>query len=495
MEYPHPALQPILENTYGVIVYQEQVMQIAQVLAGYTLGGADMLRRAMGKKKPEEMAKQRQIFLDGSEQNQVPSTQAGEIFDTMEKFAAYGFNKSHSAAYALVSYQTLWLKTHFPAPFMAAVLSADMHNTDKVVILVEEARRMDIKVLNPDVNEGDYRFSVNADNQVVYGLGAIKGVGEGPIEAIMDARQKDGPFKTLFDFVERVGVKKLNKKTLEALIKSGALDGLQANRATLWNSMEAAIQTAERKRKDASMGMMDLFAAIEDDLINQPEYLPVEEWPARVRLTGEKAMLGLYITGHPMDEYLTELRHWRCSTIGRLEPTERGGEATIVGLILGTRVMRNKKGAKMGFVTLEDRTGRIEVSLFSEAFSQYEAMLVKDQVVVMRGEVSHDDFSGALKMVARSVGCLGELRAKSNAAYRVQCETAQSAGEFVEVLQQCPRTDGNLLPILVEYGAQSMQGTVALGPDWRVDASDQTVQLLKERLGQHAVQLDYETTV
>ena len=302
MSYPHPdyqyqGLKPVLEPTYGVILYQEQVMQIAQVMAGYTLGGADMLRRAMGKKKPEEMEKQKAIFLDGCESNGIDKTLAENIFDLVEKFAGYGFNKSHSAAYALVSYQTLWLKTHYPAEFMAAVLT-DMQNTDKVVTLVEECRNMKLDLLVPDVSRSAYTFTVNDDGQIVYGLGAIKGLGEGPIESIVEAA-KDGPFQDIFDFCRRIDLKKVNKRAMEALIRSGAMDKLGAGRAQLMASIEKAIQQADQQSRNNAAGMVDMFGEMleggGEDGDPYADVANVREWPEKERLKGEKDTLGIYL--------------------------------------------------------------------------------------------------------------------------------------------------------------------------------------------------------
>ncbi|MGL5105764.1 MAG: DNA polymerase III subunit alpha, partial [Plesiomonas shigelloides] len=264
VQWQHESLQPILEPTYGIILYQEQVMQIAQTLSGYTLGGADMLRRAMGKKKPEEMAKQRGTFKEGAEKNGVDGELAMKIFDLVEKFAGYGFNKSHSAAYALVSYQTLWLKTHYPAEFMAAVMTADMDNTDKIVGLVEECRRMGLKILPPDVNSGEHHFRVNEAGEIVYGIGAVKGVGEGPIEAIVEARQAGGYFRDLFDFCARVDVKRINRRVLEKLILSGAMDRLGPHRAALMASLEEALKAADQHAKAEALGQADMFGVLAD---------------------------------------------------------------------------------------------------------------------------------------------------------------------------------------------------------------------------------------
>ncbi|MEC7284857.1 MAG: DNA polymerase III subunit alpha, partial [Pseudomonadota bacterium] len=310
-EYQHECLKEILEPTYGIILYQEQVMQIAQEMAGYSLGGADLLRRAMGKKKPEEMAKQRGTFAEGAKGNNIDPDLAMKIFDLVEKFAGYGFNKSHSAAYALVSYQTLWLKVHYPAEFMAAVMSADMDNTDKIVTLVDECERMGIEILPPDLNAGKYKFTVDSEGRIVYGIGAIKGVGEGPIEAIIEARETQGAFKDLFDFCAKIDIKRVNKRVLEKLVLAGAMDNLGPHRASLMASLPEALAAAGQHAKAESFGQSDMFGL----LTTEPEdvkqaFADVPEWPEKVWLEGEKDTLGLYLTGHPINQYAEELRYY-----------------------------------------------------------------------------------------------------------------------------------------------------------------------------------------
>ncbi|ELE5894095.1 DNA polymerase III subunit alpha, partial [Vibrio fluvialis] len=321
-KWQHESLKEILEPTYGIILYQEQVMQIAQVLAGYTLGGADMLRRAMGKKKPEEMAKQREVFQSGAENNGVDGELAMKIFDLVEKFAGYGFNKSHSAAYALVSYQTLWLKTHYPAEFMAAVMTADMDNTEKVVGLVDECMRMGLKVLPPDINSGLYRFNVDDSGAIVYGIGAIKGVGEGPIEVILEARNKGGYFKDLFDFCARIDIKKVNKRVIEKLILAGALDRLGPHRAAMMASLDDAVKAASQHHQAEAFGQADMFGVLTDapEEVEQ-KYIQVPEWPEKVWLEGERETLGLYLTGHPVNAYLKELNKYTSCRLNEATPT------------------------------------------------------------------------------------------------------------------------------------------------------------------------------
>ncbi|HEX6930442.1 MAG TPA: DNA polymerase III subunit alpha, partial [Gammaproteobacteria bacterium] len=308
VEYPHPDLEAILKPTYGVILYQEQVMQIAQVLGGYTLGGADLLRRAMGKKKPEEMAKQRSIFQEGAAKKGVEARTAEYIFDLMEKFAGYGFNKSHSAAYALLSYQTAWLKAHYPAAFMAAVLSSDMDHTDKVVLFIDECQRMKLEILPPDVNESVYAFTVHSDTAIRYGLGAVKGVGRGVVDNVVEIRERDGAFGNLDDFCRRVDPGKLNRRTLEALIRAGALDSLGPNRASLMAHLPTALAAADQASKNIDAGQDDMFGVA----AGPAESAPVPElppWSEEERLAGERETLGLFLSGHPIDRFDAELKH------------------------------------------------------------------------------------------------------------------------------------------------------------------------------------------
>jgi DNA polymerase III subunit alpha len=491
--YPHPLLEPILENTYGVILYQEQVMQIAQVLAGYTLGGADMLRRAMGKKKPEEMAKQREIFLSGAHANGIEPDTAGFIFDLMEKFAGYGFNKSHSAAYALVSYQTAWLKTHFPAEFMAAVLSSEMHNTDKVVVLIEECRHMKLPLVLPDVNLGEYRFTVDARGRVVYGLGAIKGIGEGPVESLVAARAADGPFADLFDFCRRTDPRKVNKRALEALIRSGALDALGASRPVLMAAMPEAVKAAEQKARDQDVGLMDMFAETAGPAGADvyADFMSAPEWSTRERLRGEKETLGLYVTGHPIDDHEAEIAQFIRTRIAQLRPDQE--PQRIVGLVMGMRTMKSKRGEDIAFVTLDDRTARIEVMLFAEAYRSCREQLVRDSILVVEGVVSTDDFSGGLRMRANEAYTLGEARRRFAREVVLQLHADDFAADFPELLARLlgggKSRDGCAVRLL--YTAASASAELSLGEQWRVMPSDETLGRLRERFGASRVNVRY----
>ncbi|WP_434761970.1 DNA polymerase III subunit alpha [Vibrio fortis] len=491
--WQHESLKETLEPTYGIILYQEQVMQIAQILAGYTLGGADMLRRAMGKKKPEEMAKQRGTFKEGAEANGVDGELAMKIFDLVEKFAGYGFNKSHSAAYALVSYQTLWLKTHYPAEFMAAVMTADMDNTEKVIGLVDECFRMKLKLLPPDINSGLYRFNVDEDGAIVYGIGAIKGVGEGPIEAIIEARNKGGYFKDLFDFCARIDLKKVNKRVIEKLIMSGALDRLGPHRAAMMASLNDAVKAASQHHHAESFGQSDMFGVLTDapEEVEQ-KYTQVPKWPEKVWLEGERETLGLYLTGHPVNAYIKELAKYTSCRLKDATPTRRDQSLTIAGLVIAARVMTTKRGTRIGLMTLDDRSGRMEVMLFSDALERYAELLEKDKIVVVSGQVSFDDFNGGLKMSAREVMDLGSAREKYARGLSISIDQSQINGQFFERFSQIlePYRAGTV-PVNVYYQRADARARLTLGTEWRVTPSDTLLDELKQLLGNSQVELEF----
>ncbi|OZG42191.1 DNA polymerase III subunit alpha [Aeromonas sp. A35_P] len=493
-KWQHESLQPILEPTYGIILYQEQVMQIAQTLAGYTLGGADMLRRAMGKKKPEEMAKQRAGFEEGAIKNGVDGELAMKIFDLVEKFAGYGFNKSHSAAYALVSYQTLWLKTHFPAEFMAAVMTADMDNTDKIVTLVDECQRMGLTVIPPDVNTGRYRFSVNEDGHIVYGIGAVKGVGEGPIDAILEARDRDGPFRDLFDFCNRVDIKKLNKRVMEKLILSGAMDRLGPHRAALMATLEEAMRAAEQHAKAQAVGQVDMFGVLTEEIDDvKKAFANVPHWPDKVWLEGERETLGLYLTGHPINQYSGELRRYTSGRLCDLHPTSRDTVTTAAGQVIAARSMVTKRGNKMGIFTLDDRSGRLDVTLFSEALEKYEELMQKDRILVVSGQVSFDDFSGGLKMSARELLDINDARERFARAIRISLDEQRIDDRFFprlcEILE--PARAG-VCPVQVNYRRPGSRVRLTLGTEWRVTPTDQLIDDLRVLLGRERVELVFD---
>ena len=484
-QYQHESLKPILEPTYGIILYQEQVMQIAQVLAGYTLGGADMLRRAMGKKKPEEMAKQRSTFEEGARNNGIDGELAIKIFDLVEKFAGYGFNKSHSAAYALVSYQTLWMKTHYPAEFMAAVMSADMDNTEKIVTLVDECENMKLTLLPPDVNAGAYKFTVNLKGEIVYGIGAIKGVGEAPVDAILEARSNGGPFKDLFDFCARVDLKRINKRVTEKLIYAGALDQLgpektQPARATLLASLQDAMRAADQHKKAESLGQSDLFGllATEPDEVEQA-FIKATPLTDNQWLDGEKETLGLYLTGHPINQYRKELRYYTSGRLVDLQPTNRDVQSTAAGLVIAARTLINKKGNRWGLVTLDDKSARIDVRLFPEQFEMYQDMLQINNILVISGQVSFDNFSGGITMTAREINTIAQAREKRIKAIKMTLNMVQIEAGFFDKLQKVlePYKMGTC-PIKVYYQRPDALAQLTLGIEWCVTPSDDLIHKL-----------------
>ncbi|WP_448564672.1 DNA polymerase III subunit alpha [Thalassotalea ganghwensis] len=498
--WQHEDLKPILEPTYGIILYQEQVMQIAQVLAGYTLGGADMLRRAMGKKKPEEMAKQRAGFEAGAVNRGVDGELAMKIFDLVEKFAGYGFNKSHSAAYALVSYQTLWMKAHYPAPFMAAVMSADMDNTDKIVTLVDECKNMGIDLLPPDVNSGQYKFTVNDKDQIVYGIGAVKGVGEGPIEAIIKARETGGPFVDLFDFCARIDLKKTNKRVLERLVKSGAMDALGPktadgpHRAALFETLPEAIKAAEQHAKAQAIGQDDLFGLInEEPADNRQAFKEVAPWPEEEWLQGEKETLGLYLTGHPIDRYLKEIKKYSTGRLVNMQPTGKDRTATAVGLVIGVRVLTNKRGRRWALVTLDDRSARMDVRLFPDDYDNFAELLVTDAILVCSGQVSFDDYSGGNTMTARDIMTIADARENYLSSIDLSVDKSLISTEFTTKLAQVltPYKDGTC-PVRVFYQTEEAQAMLELGVQWRVTPEDKLLYQVKALLGDENVALQFK---
>jgi DNA polymerase-3 subunit alpha len=496
-QYQHECLKASLEPTYGIILYQEQVMQIAQVMGGYTLGGADILRRAMGKKNASEMAKQRDLFVEGAIGKGFAKDLASNIFDLMEKFAGYGFNKSHSAAYALLAYQTGWLKTHYPAEFMAATISSDMDKTDKVVTFIDECRSMNLELLPPDVNHGMFQFSVDDKGSVLYGLGAIKGLGEGPIEAIITAREC-GEFKNIFDFCTRVDGRKVNKRALEAMIRGGAMDqigpegDISYRRAVMLACMDEAVKLAEQHIRNQVSGMGDLFGDSIVDSAPEISYLAfddVKSLSVKDRLNGEKDTLGLYLTGHPIDEYESELKKMFPHRIANL----RSGKdsLTISGMIVAMRILKNKRGDNFAFLTLDDKSGRIEISVWAEKFNAYRDILVKDALLVIKGVISEDDFTGGLKMVAESIQSIYQARCS-----KLLClELLVSEGNTDWVDKFCSTINryrnGNC-SVFVNYEQEHARCALKLGRDWKVQPQDGLLIALREQFGEKSVILRYD---
>jgi DNA polymerase III subunit alpha len=503
IDYLHPELKPVLFPTYGVILYQEQVMQIAQVLAGYTLGGADLLRRAMGKKKAEEMAKQRSVFVDGAVARGVAQANAAHIFDLMEKFAGYGFNKSHSAAYAVLSYQTAWLKAHHPAAFMAAVLSSDMDKTDKVVTLIDECARMGLAVEPPDVNASQFMFTVSGTRAIRYGLGAIKGVGQAAVESMLAERTARGPFRDLRDLCRRLDLNRVNRRVLEALIRSGALDSLGVNRATCMHQLPAAMQASEQHSRAQAAGQVDLFGlAVAAPAADEPalpgERLP--EWSEPVRLAGERETLGLYLTGHPITEYEREFRpivSGRIADVGGARPVGAGEggwrgpgrNVTVAGLVLEIR----KRGNRNSFV-LDDRSGRIEVTLFDDVYQQHRALIARDAIVVVEGSLRFDDFVDDWRIAAKRIIDIAQAREQyaRRLVLRWPRGTNGDGSGLITAIEQALRpARGGRCAVAIRYAATAASANVLLGDEWSVRPSQELIERLGQLVGRDGVELVY----
>lgn len=489
-QYQHEWLQPILEPTYGIILYQEQVMQIAQELAGYTLGGADLLRRAMGKKKPEEMAKQRSVFEDGAKEKGVDPTLAMKIFDLVEKFAGYGFNKSHSAAYALVSYQTAWLKRHYPAEFMAAVMSSEIDNTDKLLSLRDESKRMGLTVKAPNILEGKHHFSVNREGQIIYGLGGIKGLGEGPIGDLLEARGESA-FTDLFDMCSRTDPRKVNRRAIEALIKSGALDELGAERSVLMSALDDALRAAEQSAANEAAGMGDLFGEVVPSAGNGDPYRDhrrARSWTLRDILAGEKESLGSFLSGHPMDEFQREVRKFSPRSIRELTA---GSKQWVAGLIVDVRLVKTQRGT-MAVLQLDDGTGQIEATAYSEVYEQNRDLLVKDQIVLADGRLQMDDFRGQLSLRAKSFTTLEAARSSRVRELKLGLNSeAIERGVSAELKRAFSAHTGDC-PIVVEYKQSAGSAMVRFGDRYRIKPTDTLLNQLKELVGHDAVELVYE---
>lgn len=529
IEYPHPDLEPILKPTYGVILYQEQVMQIAQVLAGYSLGAADLLRRAMGKKKPEEMAKQREIFVTGALKNNIEEKTATYIFDLMEKFAGYGFNKSHSAAYALVSYQTAYLKTHYKEAFMAAVLSSDMDNTDKIVNFYEDAISLNIKILKPDVNTCFYKFVCNDKLEILYGLGAIKGLGQAAIELIIAEREANGVYKDIFDFCLRLDLRKVNKRALEALIKSGAMDNLgykqyswQKNielkninfkkyiniiRTDLYNHIENAIKYSEQADKNAQSGQNDLFGfgSNSDDNINTDilannisstwdvnKIKAVSKWSLRELLQGERDTLGIFLSGHPLDEYKQELKQLSISSIKSLKAGRN--HVVIAGVIIAIRRVKTRSGDRLFIVTLDDKQSRLDLVLFGSDAERYLELLKKDKVVVATGKVSEDQFTGGIRMQANVLMDMEQAKIAKTNAIRIilSKDLLEQQNNLLTTLSKTLEeyTPGNC-KLFIEYKTDGGRAVILPDKKWKITLSQKLLDKLYSVISDGNIKLHY----
>jgi DNA polymerase-3 subunit alpha len=483
-EYFHPDLEPVLKSTYGIIVYQEQVMLVAQILAGYSLGGADLLRRAMGKKKAEEMAQQREIFLSGAKNRGVDDKVAGRLFDLMEKFAEYGFNKSHSAAYALIAYHTAWLKAHYPAEFMAATMSSEMTDTDKVRIFYEDAKANGIEMLPPDLNQSGYRFEPVGEKQIRYGLGAIKGTGEAAINAIAAAREEGGPFSGLFDLCRRVDKRYLNRRVLEALVKGGAFDSINPHRASLMASIAHAMESADMAARGGGQG--GLFGEAESLEVGEP-CIDTPLWQEKEKLLQEKSALGFYLSGHPFTANTDELSKFVRQRLNELQPSR--DLQLLAGIIVSVRTQMTRRG-KMAIVLLDDATAPLEVVVFSETFDAHRDWIKEDELLVVEGKVSEDAYSGGLRVTADKVYDLAHARNRFARQLHLACNGQSNSAKLKEILAPYRLQEGGC-PVTVAYHNGKAACEVSLGGNWQVQLHDHLIETLGQWLEPASVQVRY----
>ncbi len=490
IDYFHPDLKGCLDPTYGVIVYQEQVMQISQIIGGYTLGGADMLRRAMGKKKAEEMAKHRETIAEGAKKKGYDPALAEQLFDLMTKFAEYGFNKSHTAAYAMVTYHTAWLKAHHCSAFMAATMSSDMDNTDTVKIFYEDTVKNGIKVLPPDVNHSDYRFVPVDGKTIRYGLGAVKGTGQQAVECILAARAEGGPFKDLFDFCLRVDKRLVNRRTIEALIRAGAFDTLDPSRdrAQLIASVSIAMEAADQAERNAHQGgLFEMFGSGDDAVAEAPQYVSVRAWSDKQRLLEEKTALGFFYSGHPFDSIRSEAKRFAGRPLSALAPARE--PQTLAGVVMDLRVKMTSRG-RMGIIILDDGScPSLEVTVYSEVFDAHRNKLKVDEPLIIEGKVSKDDFRDGLRIVAENLYTLPEARTRFARQLRLSMNGQADARKLQELLTPF-RMEGGC-PVRIAYRNGEAQCELILGEGTRVRPDDDLLQTLQDWLSPAGVELQY----
>jgi DNA polymerase-3 subunit alpha len=486
--YPHPSLEKVLANTYGIMVYQEQVMQTAQVVARYSLGGADLLRRAMGKKKAEEMDQQRAVFVAGAGGNGINERLANEIFDTMEKFAGYGFNKSHAAAYSLIAYQTAWLKRHHPAAFAAATLSSEMANTDKVQFFFQDAKDHGITFLPPDINEGGVRFRPVDGKTIRYGLGAVKGTGESALGVILKARQEGGPFTDLFDFCRRLDKRVVNRRVIEALVKAGAFDALDDHRAKLLASVGVALEAAEQAERNAHQGGLFDGSDRGSGETQAISYVNVPRWGEREQLLNEKQALGFFLSGHPFNEYAAELSAFVRRSLAQLQPQKE--PTLLAGLVVSTRTQMTRRG-KMAIIMLDDATAQVEVSVFNELWEAERAKIKEDDLLLVEGKVQRDDYTGGLRVTADRLYTLAEARGRFARALCLTMNGKSDAHRLQALLAPYRAAGNGACPVRVAYRNNDAAAELTLPDAWRVRLDDTLLTGLREWLTPENIRIVY----
>lgn len=491
-QWQHQLLKPILQPTYGIILYQEQVMQITQVLFGYTLGEADVLRRKMSKKNSKEIKKQKINFKKKAIKNKIHPVLAMKIFNLLEKFASYGFNKSHSTAYALISYQTLWLKTHYPAEFMSAALTADMDNIEKIAILIDECYKIGLKILPPNINNSLYEFHP-IKNKIVYGIGAIKGVGEIAINEIIKSRKLNGPFKNIFDLCSRINIKKINRRIMKKLIMSGAFDELGPHRSALMSSLEDALKAAEQHSKFQSIGQIDMFGILsESKKINIP-YKNIKKWTKKTILKGEKETLGLYLTGHPITEYLKEIKHYtNGKRLKDIKATKKGKISKVIGLLLTSKIITTKKGKKIGLCTLDDYSGKLDIVLFSKTLKKYKSLLKIDKILLFLGKIKFDSFDNTYKMTAYKIMKLEEIREKYAKCIKILIQKKKNKKKHLssiyKILNSC--YPGKTEVFLYFYHKEKTK-KINTKKRYKILPTEKTIDQLKNVLGKKHIKIQF----
>jgi len=497
--YDLPQLEPILKETYGVIVYQEQVMQIARTLAGYSLGGADLLRRAMGKKDPEVMAKEKVPFLKGAEKQGIDPKKAADIFDLMAKFAEYGFNKSHSAAYALITYQTAYLKAHYPVEYMAALLTSEVQDTDKVVKYIYEARLMGVNILPPDVNESRWDFTVveahdreniepgSTIGSVRFGLAAVKNVGLSAIEAMIEAREAKGPYTSLADFCKKVDQRRVNRRVLEALIKCGAFDLTGARRAQMMDAIDMLMEAAARHQEQEAVGQFSIFDSMSDQ--KDPELPNVLEWKESQLLAYEKESMGFYISGHPLAAFQDDIKRYATATTETLDAIADGKEVTICGIIAGLKQKVTKKGDKMAILNLEDLYGSVETIVFPELYASAHHLLLTDTPLIVAGQLDKSEQGNKIKAVR--IHLLAEVKKKGATRLDIRLSaTGLTQDDLLKVKDILLRYQGAVPVYLRLQNPTRKDSLISVGRDIRVNPSDRLIAEIEAVLGAGAVALN-----
>jgi len=492
IKYDHPILEPILKETYGVILYQEQVMKIVSDMAGFSLAKADNLRRAIGKKIPEVMEREKAAFVDGSAKNDVKKSVAEKIWNLIDYFSGYGFNKSHSTAYALISYHTAYLKAHYPLEFMTALLTSEMGNADKIVRYIDESRKMGIKTLPPSVNESSSEFTC-AENYIRFGLAAVKNVGTTAIDSIIESRRKDGPFKSFFEFTERVDLRVCNRKVLESLIKSGAFDVWNLKRSQLMAMIDRALESGSTLQKDRSRGQMSFFggggsSAAEEFTESTQEVPDIPEWPESQMLAYERELLGFYVTAHPLSRFAKQLETYATASSERLSEFSDQEEVTLGGIVDSIKEHMTKKGERMAFINLQDLTGSLELIAFPETYKSAQSLLQKDKAIFVKGKINLRDDTP--KVIADEVIPMEEVQKRFTKMVSIDLQTAGLRPELLQDIKQLLLKHKGLTPVYLRF--RDPAGKTAIlnsGDELKVETSDTLFQELQRLLGEGAVKV------